>query len=506
MHSLTIGDNEDITSLNPHLSVATTVGNLSQLTMAYLVRYDAHDRPIPELATTVPTRANGLISADGLTITWRLRHNVRWSDGAPFSADDLVFSTQIINNARNNEVSRSGFDLIRKVDEPDPHTVVYHLKKPYSSFLPTFFASGPNPCLLPKHLLSKLPDINHADYNALPVGIGPFRYVKWVRGDRVELAENPLYWRGRPKLDRITYKFLPDRNTLLTQMQTGEIDLWPYAGTAYFERLNTLRGVSVIVQPGYHYNHIDFNNSRPLFRHHAVREALRYAIDRETIKNKISHGLGFVTDTEIPPSSPLSTKILVTPFSIAKANAVLDADGWKRGEDGIRAKDGLRLEFTFALPSGLADADSTVELIRSTWERIGARIDVRHYPSAMMFASYEDKGLIERGNFDVVYFSWQLTPDGDLSAAHACDQVPPAGENDLHYCNPRTDALLRQAETVYGEDARRPILAAIQRQIIADVPEIVTAIQPDVFAYNSNLTGWKPNGITAFDDMLNVDI
>ena len=228
-HTLRIGDVQDITTLNPHIGTATSLGNLSELTMAYLVRYDAHNRPVPELATQVPTQADGGVSKDGLTITWHIRKGVKWSDGQPFDADDVVWSTNAVNNPANNEVGRDGWDLITKIDEPDKYTVIYHLKKPYSPFLPSFFGSaGANPCLLPKHLLAKLPNFNNADYNSKPVGIGPYRYVKWIRGDHIDLEANPYYWRGQPKIKKIVYRFIPDRNTLLTQLTTGEIDMWPY--------------------------------------------------------------------------------------------------------------------------------------------------------------------------------------------------------------------------------------------------------------------------------------
>ncbi|MBV8727068.1 MAG: hypothetical protein JO233_04725, partial [Candidatus Eremiobacteraeota bacterium] len=157
----------DLASLNPVLNSETRVGYISQMTMAYLARYDAHNRPFPELLTVIPTQANGGISADGKTITWHLRHGVRWSDGTPFSADDVVFSTNVVNNPANNVIGRDGWNLIQKIDEPDKYTVVYHLRKPYAAYLPTFFGSaGANPCVLPKHILGNLPNINQAPYNA----------------------------------------------------------------------------------------------------------------------------------------------------------------------------------------------------------------------------------------------------------------------------------------------------------------------------------------------------
>src|SRR5450631_1710345 len=157
-HVLTISDGGDVTTLNPHLTQSAPTANLSELTMAWLIRWDEHNKPYPELATEVPTQSNGGVSKDNLTITYHIRKGVKWSDGAPFDADDVVFSTAVVNNPANDEGSR--FDQIAKVDEPDKFTVVYHLKKPYSPSIVSFFSSCcANPSILPKHLLAQYPNI-----------------------------------------------------------------------------------------------------------------------------------------------------------------------------------------------------------------------------------------------------------------------------------------------------------------------------------------------------------
>jgi len=506
-HLLRIGDNQDFDSLNPHLVTATSSNNIATLTMAYLVRYGADNRPIPELATVVPTQKNGLISKDGLSITWHLRKGVKWSDGVPFDGDDVVFSTNAVNNPANNEVGRDGWDLISKMDEPDKFTVVFHLKKPYAAYLPTFFGTaGANPCILPKHILGKLPNINSAPYNSKPIGIGPFRVAKWVRGDRVELERNPYYWRGQPKLEKIVYRIIPDRNTLQTQIETGEIDMWPYVGVGYYDRLKTMTGITTTHSPGYFYQHLDFNNQRPVFKERAVREALRYAIDRPTIREKSNHGLGALQEGPITPVSPLYTTLPQIPFDLAKANALLDTAGWVRGADGVRAKNGLRLALTLASQTGTADLDQQIELMRSTWQQIGVSIDVRRYNTAVLFGPYQSGGILYTGKFDMIFFAWQQTPDGDLSNLYECNQIPPAGQNDLRYCNPKMDALLRHSKITYDEEARKPITTAIQKQMIDDIPEVVLYIREDIFSFNSDLQNWHPNNTTVFDNIMNVDI
>ncbi|MGH7749280.1 MAG: ABC transporter substrate-binding protein, partial [Candidatus Dormibacteria bacterium] len=279
---------EDITGLNPHLAQQTVVNYMASMTMAYLTKTGAHNQAVPELATVVPTQANGGISKDGKTITWHLRRDAKWSDGVPFTADDVVFSTAAVLNPRNNEVSRSGWDLITKVDEPDKYTVVYHLKHQFAGFEYQFFSpAGANPCILPKHILGNLPDINHAPYNALPVGIGPFKFVSWRRSDSVEMVANPLYFRGMPKLQKIIFKIIPDRNTVLTQLRTHEIDLWSPVSRHYYPQVKAIPGLTVLRKKSYYFGHLDFNTQHPMLRDPRVRQALRYATDRKTLLAKI---------------------------------------------------------------------------------------------------------------------------------------------------------------------------------------------------------------------------
>jgi peptide/nickel transport system substrate-binding protein len=504
-HTLRIGDTQDFDNLNPHLSTSLILGNLNQLTMAYLVRYDAHNEPIPELATEVPTEANGGIAKDGLSITWHLRNGVKWSDGAPFDADDVVFSTNAVNNPKNNEVGRDGWELITKIDEPDKYTVVFHLKRPYSGYLPTFFASaGANPCIIPKHILGDLPNINTAPYNSKPVGIGPFRYKQWVRGDHITLEANPYYWRGQPKIKTVIYKVIPDRNTLLTQMQTGEVDMWTFIPAAFAGRAMALPHVAHTRGPSYLYTHIDFNTSHPVLREKVVRTALRLATDRRTILEKVSHGIGILQEGAITPASALHVALPEVPYDVAQANKLLDDAGWVRGSDGIRAKNGVRLDLDVATVAGNQDVDARIEQLRSEWQQIGVKITPKHYNSALFFQV--TGGILYGGKWDVTTFAWQLTPDADLNPENSCDLFPPHGQNVTRLCDRRLETYLQRQKLTYSVEARKPIVAEAEKLIDEDVPYEVLYVNEDIHAFNSDLTNWHPNSTTPFDDFLNVDI
>jgi peptide/nickel transport system substrate-binding protein len=507
-HVLRFSDAGDVNTLNPHLGQFADIGYLSSMTMAYLIKWDEHNRPYPELATEIPTQANGGVSKDGLTITFHLRRGVRWSDGVTFNADDVVFSTNVVNNPANNEVGRLGWDQIVKMDEPDKYTVVYHLKKPYSPFIETFFSTaGANPCILPKHLLAQYPNINHVAYNSLPVGIGPFKYLRWDRAQDVVLVPDPLYWRGTPKLKEIIFKIIPDRNTVLSQLEAHEIDMWHLVPGSYLARAAAVPGVSIVRQPSYFYNHIDFNTRRPAVRDPIVREAIRLATDRRTLIDKIGRGVGILQEVTTPKNAPYAvTSIRPDPFDIAKANALLDKDGWTRGPDGIREKNGVKLSLEYAVNSGSPDTDEGIELERSWWKQIGVDLTVRHYPIALMFAPLQQGGIVYSNKWDIVAFAWLNDAIGDMSAILSCRSIPPNGQNDTRWCNPRAQAAMDALFAHYDQTQRNGDVLTVEEQLVKDVPMFVTSLREDIFAYNSDLKNFHPNAITPFDNMMNVDI
>ncbi len=508
-HTLVFADGSgDVTTLNPHLFTETTLGYISELSQAYLVKYDAHGNPYPELVTEVPTQANGGIGKDGKTITWHLRKGVRWSDGAPFDADDVVFSTKTVLNPANNEIGRDGWNLITKMDEPDKYTVVYHLSKPYSPYLPTFFGSaGANPDILPKHILGNLPNINQAPYNSKPVGIGPFRIVAWHRGDSIELEANPYYFRGEPKIKHITFKLVPSRDTLVTLLQTHEIQLWPEVPASYLDQVLAIAGIQTETKPSAYYAHLDFNVTRPLVSDLRVRQAIRYAIDRKTLAQKISHGHSVVQESIVPPVVPIAPKdIPLVPFDPAKARALLEAAGWTVGHDGIRVKNGQRLTLQFPYYTGVATADDTVELIRQDLRAVGIDIQSRKYAPAVFFAPYQQNGIIYGGKWDLTMFSWQSLPVADLSNIWECNQIPPNGQNVTHFCNKKLDALLERFKATYSEEDQRTLLEQEVKIIDANAPTIVLSVSVVGYAHSPGLTGFDPGAWTPFDNMMNVDI
>ena len=507
-HTLRYANAEDVNTLNPMLGQQATLGYMSSMTAAWLTKWNAQNLPYPELATQVPTQANGGVSKDGLTITYHLRKGLRWSDGAPLNADDVVWTYHAIMNPANNLTSRAGWDLITKADEPDKNTIVFHLSKPYSPFIVTFFSSaGANPSILPKHLLAQYPNINNAAFNALPVGAGPFKYKEWVRAQKVVMVPNPYYFRGQPELKEVDFEIVPNRDTILTQLQGRELDMWTNVPGAYYDRVTSLEGYDAFHQPSYTWGHLDFNLTHPGVSDLVVGRAIELATDRETLNRKFQHGIQTVQGSPASKAAPYyDPNIPPVPFNIAKANAMLDAAGWKRGADGVREKNGVKLNLTMAEQTGSPNVDHEIEFFRSTWQQIGVGINVHQYPSAMLFEPYADGGIIYNGKWDLVLFNWVGDPIGDFSFVFACDQIPPKGQNDVHWCNPVADAATHALFAHYDQARRNADDRILFEQLVKDVPEIVLYSVSDIYVYNKDLKGFHPNSVTPFDDMMNVDI
>lgn len=505
-HVLRFSEGLDVTTLNPLLSTVAITTDLGQLTMAHFVRFDPAGRIVPELITAIPTRSNGGVSRDGRSLTYHLRHGVRWSDGAPFDAGDVVYTVGAIRNPANNISIRDLWDRVTGVDAPDKYTVVLHLDAPYGGFAWRFFSTLGNSCVLPKHLLGKLATINQAPYNALPVGIGPFRYTAFRRGDAIEMEANPYYFRGLPKLHEIVYKPVTDENTLLEQLQTGELDMWGTVGGTFYDRVRALPSAAVTIVPSQYMGGVYLNTTRPALRDPAVRRALRLATDRTFILAKINKNAGYAAESVVPQISQNHLDLPRVPYDPAAAARALDAAGWKTGADGVRAKGGVRLELQIALPSGYAPSQTTAELLRAAWSKIGIAVATKAYADAQYFAPASAGGTLMSGRFDGALLSLPGLYDADISPYYGCAYAPPRGLNVDRFCDRDVDAALRAYTSSLDPNVRAKLAARFQRRIDDAAPTIVLYERGFVYAYSRRLTGLRPGNFTAYDNFMDVDV
>jgi len=208
----------------------------------------------------------------------------------------------------------------------------------------------------------------------------------------------------------------------------------------------------------------------------------------------------------VTPVSPMRTDRPIRPYDVAKANQLLDEAGWVRGTDGIRAKNGAKLNLVFSINTGAADTDQMIEIIRQSWAQVGVSLEVHHYVQALFFAPAQNNGTIYSGKFDVTSFAWGMTPDADYTPQNNCDGIPPKGQNVTRLCDPVIQGLLEQEKAAYDEGPRKAIIAKLDDRLDEVVPYFILYVRDDIHGVNKDLQNWHPNSITPFDDFLNVDI
>lgn len=496
--TLRFADGEDPDNLNPLLSQMTLVHDLAALTMGYLFVFGPHGEPVPSLCTEVPTQQNGDISPDGKTIVYKLRRNAVWHDGAPFTSADVVFTVRTILNPKTNVSSRAGWNYVRKVDAPDAHTVVFHLTRPYAAFMNTYFTPAENPAILPKHLLQGV-DVNHAAYNALPVGLGPFRFVRWSRGSEVVMDAFDRWWGGKPKLRRIVFKVIPNTNTVLQELRTHEIDASVRVPGDQLGQLAAMPAIAVIGYPTTTYGHFDYNVQSPLLADVRVRRALTHAIPLDVMWAKIDHRSGRRDWTPIPRFSwAYDPSVPRYPYDLRAAAGGLDAAGWRLGRDGLRHKNGLTMRLRMAGNVGNPELDARVVLVQSSFKQIGVAVEYFRYPTPTLFGSYAAGGIVATRKYDMASYAWQLSPDPNLENQYTCANISPKGLNYLGYCNPRFDAYVNDSLITYDRARRKRDLIAAQRILGADEPTVILTQRVDHIAYNDDLAGLKPSPAMVF--------
>ena len=494
-------------TLNPLLGNESVDTDISMFWAGHLFNWSDDRQMIPELATEVPTVANGGISRDGRTITYHLRKGVLWQDGRPFDAEDVVFTWHAIMNPRNGVPVRQGYDLITSIATPDPYTIVVRLRKPYAPFISTFFAmSSTAYAILPAHLLSKYASLDDVPFNRAPIGTGPFRVVA-VDGSHVRMVANQRYWRGLPQLKEVDFSWQSDGDRVLSDLKTHKIDFYYGAFGHQEPQLHGIPGTTIYLYPFNYFIDIGFNTASPVVSDKRVRQALAFATDKAAIVSEDANGVNETAETDQAPFSWASDPdVRRYDFDLDKSRALLEAAGWHVGRGGIRVKDGRPLRIVM-LSSGIAGSKATEHIIQSDWRAAGVDVVVRHVTDNGLDASAAEGGLEALGKFDAVIEGWVNGVDPDDSTQFMCDMRPPAGWNVYRYCNPALDAAERDELSTYDQKSRRADFVRIQDILAEDVPIIVLSFQQQQDVVNLDLKNYYPaTAVTPFWNTWQLEI
>jgi len=493
-------ENQDAKSLNPMLAANAAVGDLSYFLFSYAIRYDDKARPFPDALREVPTIANGDVSKDGLTLKYKLRPNIFWHDGVRMTCADLAFTWKAVMNPANNVITHDGYSDIGSIDCSDPLVAVVHMKRVYAPFLQQLWGVNSNAPIMPAHILAKYNDasgsFNTAPFQGAPIGSGPFEFVRWDRGQQVVMKAFDRYFKGRPKLDRVIFKILPDDSTLVAQLKTHEIDMAARIGANVYPEAANIPGTVALLVPTFEFDHIDFNLHRSIFADVRLRHALEMGIDRQAILKKIAHGLGDLSPVPDSPkiSADFDPNIKSVPFDPVKARAELDAIGWKVGPDGIRVKDGQRLAFEYSTQTESVTGRALESFVQREWHDLGADVSVKNQPTAQFFDNTTN-GVLQGGKYDVAGFAWVGAADPDDSAIYSGINQAPRGQNAMYWNDPIANKAMADGLVTIDPAKRKAASFLEQERFAADVPSIVLYFRREAYVYNSDLKGFTPSPV-----------
>jgi peptide/nickel transport system substrate-binding protein len=453
--------------------------------------------PFPQLATQVPTRENGGISQDGLTYTFKLRNDVKWHDGQPFTAKDVVFTYQTmmkkeLGSQRTAELN----ERVASVSNPDDYTVVFKMKKIVAPFLTSNGVYG----IAPEHILGSVPpdQIKQHPFSTgdpkVSIGTGPFKFKEWVKDDHATLVKNTAFFRGEPALDSYIFRVVKDTTAVVASLKTGEAD-WGGVTSTFYEEMQKQQNVTTTKYDTYSFEFSAFQidpTKTTLFQQKEVRQALTYALDRDAMAQAIYNGLATVAQGTEPTLSfayaPDQMKIKYT-YDPQKATQLLDAAGWAVGSDGVRAKDGKKLQFTIWTNAGNKNREALITVMQQQWKAIG----VDATPKTEDFASLVTR-ITETHDFEVAMlgFSWDVDPDqGTMWATNSYE----GGFNLGKYSNPQVDKLIESGLTELDMAKRKQIYIDMQNAVLEDAPSIILVFPQAVGVVNKRLHNCKPNAV-----------
>ncbi len=481
-------------TLNPWTTALGTGNEVAPAIFDSLLRSDAQSHLQPELAMSVDH------SADGRTWTFHLRHGVKWADGVPFTSADVAYNYRVAFDKKDNVTGYygiTGWDQIDHYTIPDANTFVCHLKAVNAPFLANM---GSTP-LIPQHIYDRPGvDFHKTSFNRTPFGTGSYMVSEWKAGDHITLVPNPYSWRGQPFFKKVIYKIVPDKDTLLVQLKTGEVDMGMVL-QRQVAQARTLPGKRLVTWLKNSYRHVEFvQYGFP--REKAVRQALDYATPKVAIFKGISLGMGAIAYSNVSPAVSYyhNPSVPTHPFNLTTAAAMLAADGFVKGPDGTLQKNGQPFTMNLWTTTGDSDGTRINQVLQQVWGQLGIKVTLRSLPYADLFGPngpYFAKAMAGNtvGNDN--------NPDVDDSTYWVSSGIPKSPTdntccNSMAYFYPfdfqaQIDALYQAGNGTVDPAKRKAIYFKIQDVLADEVPVIFLYWAPGLVVVPNNLTGFVGN-------------
>ncbi|MGI8690963.1 MAG: peptide ABC transporter substrate-binding protein [Thermomicrobiales bacterium] len=467
---------------------------------------------VPILAAEIPSATNGQLAADGKRVTWKLRDGLKWSDGTPVTSADFVATWQYAIKPENSTSTVADYSAIASVDTPDATTIVINFTQPTA----TWYLSGIT-ALLQKAQIAACTDPKSCPINTNPIGTGPFKVKSFTPGDNVQYVINDNYREATaPFFDAIDWKGGGDAATAAKAVQAGEIDwAWNLQVAPDVLKQVTDAGKTLDVTFGFGVEKIQLNFSdpntvvdgekssvkapHPFLTDPKVREALSYLVDRDSITTNLYGAAGKPTCNIIPSVPPqTNSKNTVCGYDVAKANQILDADGWTKGADGIRAKNGVPLKIVFTSTVNPI-REKTEQVIKQSFQQAGISMDIKNVDSGVFFGAPTNADAAARFERDMQM--WTLGPllpdaqvffEGFTTAQIAQKANNWSGTNYDRYSDPKYDALVDQLKKELDPEKRAQLQIQCNDYLMNNHVEIPIVDRASVNGHRTDLINTNP--------------
>lgn len=482
---VTVGTTKEPISLNPILLNKTETSGIETVIFSGLLKLDKDLNWQPDLAIEVPTVENGGISADGKTVTYKLKQDIHWHDGQLFDAEDVLFTYELVTNPSINVFNREGYSNITDIQALDPYTVQINFDTSFAPFQ-TLFTT-----ILPQHILGGQKNISASSFNKAPIGTGPFMFKQWDQGEQLILDAYPEYnGNDGPYLEQIKFKFAQDQTVLVEMLEKGEIDILQDFSYALTDKISAVKGMEIVNLASLEWEHLDFNLNNRILQDKNIRQAIAYAIDRQEIINTVFGGQGEIAHTDIPSQSwAYNQNVKKYNRDLNKAKQLLEDSGWKDTDgDGALDKGGTKLQLRFSTSQGYISREQVQQLIVKQLNQVGIEVLVENYPNDILLGD-----ILRNQNFDLILYAFIANTDPVNYNLWHSSQIPPAGQNYLGYKNPEMDVQLDLALNNPNLDVRKQALHKTQEILMEDLPVLPLYFRPRMNAAKQEIKGFEPN-------------
>ena len=499
---------EEPAGLNRYLADAAINYQVSDASVIGLTTPNEKGEQEPRLAVELPT-----ISDDQLTVTWKLRPDLKWSDGEPITSDDIKFTWEAVSNPNSGAFNETGgFDLIESIDTPDDLTAVVHYSEPYVGYLDQFFAA-----LLPRHATGNPEEMATWEWNMEPVVAGPFVVSDWRSGESITMERNPYYYEaGKPYLDTLIFRIAPEPAAQTAFMISGEaqVHLWPSEDKVDYDPLMNGKAEQVLV-PGRWNMALDFNLSKPgdddptasaphpILGDIRVRQAISHAINYDSLINDVFNGQITASTNPFAYGWYKCDLPRMYNFDMEKAKQLLTEAGWVEGPDGIRvaqdalyAEDGTRLSLEMQGYTGYEPLERVEQFIAENLKAVGIEANIINYDYSIIFGSFADGSPSKIGDYDMLIYDrlYNLEPHGVVQNDYLSTSIPeadnPDGDNHYRWVNPKADAAIEKAGSTFDQSVRREAYCELGKLIQEDAVQNYIFLWQDGYGFSTDLTGY----------------